>query len=155
MPPEQHDASRPASAGMGDHIRRFREERGLSLSQLATEAGVSKGYLWNLENDQDARRPSADTLYAIAKTLGVTMSDLMGRKLLPAATPQVPDSLHEFAVEEGLPEADLYMLASIQFRGKQPRTKERWRYIYTAIRTSRAIDSTEPQPHPEIRRETP
>lgn len=35
------------------------------------------------------------------------------------------------------------MLASIQFRGEQPRTKERWRYIYTAITTSRAIDTTE------------
>ena len=51
------------------------------------------------------------------------MSDLMGRKLLPAATPQVPDSLHEFADEEELPEADLYMLASIQFRGEQPESK--------------------------------
>lgn len=50
------------------------------------------------------------------------MSDLMGRKLLPA-TPQVPYSLHEFADEEELPEADLYMLASIQFRGEQPRIK--------------------------------
>src|SRR5271166_5255439 len=109
MPPEQHPAD--GSIGVGDHIRRFREERGLSLSQLATDAGVSKGYLWNLENDQEARRPSADTLYSVAKALGVTMSDLMGRKLLPAATPHVPQSLQEFADEEGLPEADLHMLA--------------------------------------------
>jgi transcriptional regulator with XRE-family HTH domain len=154
MPPEQLDNSRPAGTGMGDHIRRFREERRLSLSQLATDAGVSKGYLWNLENAEDARRPSAETLYAIAKALGVTMSDLMGRKLLPAATPQAPDSLREFAVEEGLPEADLYMLSSIQFRGEQPRTKERWRYIYTAITTSKAIDATEAPSHRETRRKT-
>jgi transcriptional regulator with XRE-family HTH domain len=154
MPPEQHNASQPASAGIGDQIRRFREESGLNLSQLAAEAGVSKGYLWNLENDQDARRPSADTLYSIAKALGVTMSDLMGRRLLPAATPRVPESLHEFADEEGLPEADLYMLASIQFRGEQPRTKERWRYIYTAITTSRAIDTTETPSRRENRRKT-
>jgi hypothetical protein len=60
------------------------------------------------------------------------MSDLMGGKLLPAATLQVPYSLHEFAEEEEeeeeeeeLSEADLYMLASIQFRGEQPRIKER------------------------------
>jgi hypothetical protein len=53
------------------------------------------------------------------------MSGLMGRKLLPAATPQVPCSLHGFADEEELPEADLYMLASIKFRGEQPRIKER------------------------------
>ena len=155
MPPEQHDASRPASGGIGDQIRRFREERGLNLSQLAAEAGVSKGYLWTLENDQDARRPSADTLYAIAKALGVTMSDLMGRKLLPAAAPQVPDSLREFADEEKLPEADLSMLASIQFRGEQPRTKERWRYIYTAITTSRAIDAAKPTSGLENRRKAP
>jgi transcriptional regulator with XRE-family HTH domain len=154
MPPEHPDASRPAGPGIGDHIRRFREERGFNPSQLAAAAGVSKGYLWSLENDQDTRRPSADTLYAIAKALGVTMSDLMGRKLLPAATPQVPDSLHEFADEEELPEADLYMLASIQFRGEQPRTKERWRYIYTAITTSRAIDTTESPTHRENRRKT-
>jgi hypothetical protein len=38
------------------------------------------------------------------------------------------------------------MLASIQFRGKQPRTKERWRYIYTAISTSAAIDEPRPAP---------
>lgn len=153
MPPEPHDATRPAAGGgVGDQIRRFREERGLNLSQLAAEAGVSKGYLWSLENDQDARRPSADTLYAVAKALGVTMSDLMGRKLLPAATPQVPDSLREFADEEGLPQADLHMLASIQFRGEQPQTKERWRYIYTAIATSRAIDTTETSPRRENRR---
>jgi transcriptional regulator with XRE-family HTH domain len=155
MPPERHDESRSASSGIGDQIRRFREERGLNLSQLAAEAGVSKGYLWTLENDQDARRPSADTLYAIAQALGVTMSDLMGRKLLPAAAPQVPDSLREFADEEKLPEADLSMLASIQFRGEQPRTKERWRYIYTAITTSRAIDTTEPPSHRETRRKAP
>ena len=155
MPPEQHDASRPASGGIGDHIRRFREELGLNPSQLAAEAGVSKGYLWSLENDQDARRPSADTLYAIAKALGVTMSDLMGRKLLPAAAPQVPDSLREFADEERLPEADLSMLASIQFRGEQPRTKERWRYIYTAITTSRAIDTAKPTTDLQNRRKAP
>jgi hypothetical protein len=39
----------------------------------------------------------------------------------------VPEGLREFAEEEGLPEADLQMLASIQVRGEQPRTKERWR----------------------------
>jgi transcriptional regulator with XRE-family HTH domain len=147
MPPDQHDPSRHTSGGIGDQIRRFREEHGLNLSQLAIQAQVSKGYLWSLENDQDTRRPSADTLYAIAKALGVTMSDLMGRKLLPAATPRVPDSLRDFADEEELPQADLHMLASIQFRGEQPRTKERWRYIYTAISTSKAIDTTETSQH--------
>lgn len=152
MPPEQQHEP---GIRTGDQIRRFREQRGLNLSQLAAEASVSKGYLWSLENDPDARRPSADTLYSIAKALGVTMSDLMGRKLLPAAAPHVPDGLREFAEEEGLPEADLQMLASIQFRGEQPRTKERWRYIYTAIATSRTIDRAEPAPRRDSRHRAP
>lgn len=32
------------------------------------------------------------------------------------------------------------MLATIQFPGDRPQTKERWRYIYNAIRTSKDID---------------
>lgn len=142
MPPEgdREDRDEEGDADLGARIRRFRRERELNLTQLAEQAGVSKGYLSVLENDPEARRPSAQTLYALAKALGVTMSDLMGRKVLPAAATEVPDSLREFAKEEGLPEADVRMLASIQFRGEQPRTKERWRYIYTAIRTSTAID---------------
>jgi hypothetical protein len=68
------------------------------------------------------------------------MADLMGRHLSAATAAEIPDSLREFAEEERLPEADIQMLASIQFRGERPRTKERWRYIYTAISTSAAID---------------
>lgn len=129
---------------LGTRIRHFRDERGLNLSQLAQEAGVSKGYLSALENDPAARRPSAETLYALATALGVTMSDLMGRKLLAADAIAIPDSLRDFAKEEGLPEADVKMLAAIKFRGEHPRTKERWRYIYTAIRTSTALDRASP-----------
>jgi transcriptional regulator with XRE-family HTH domain len=121
-------------------MRRFREERGLSLNQLAAKAGVSKGYLSSLENEPSARRPSAETLYALANALGVTIADLMGRKLLFETASEVPESLRDFAAELDLPEADVQMLASIQFRGEQPRTKERWRYIYTAIRTSEPLD---------------
>lgn len=144
MPPEdeggREDRDVKGDVELGARIRRFRQERKLNLSQLAEQADVSKGYLSALENDPEARRPSAQTLYALAKVLGVTMSDLMGRKVLPAAAIEIPDSLREFAKEEKLPAADVRMLASIRFRGEQPRTKERWRYIYTAISTSTAID---------------
>ncbi len=150
MPPEvegdREERDEKGNTDLGTRIRRFRRERELNLSQLAEQAGVSKGYLSILENDPEARRPSAQTLYALAKVLGVTMSDLMGRKVLPAAAIEVPDSLREFAKEENLPQADVRMLASIQFRGEQPRTKERWRYIYTAISTSTAIDQPPSSP---------
>jgi hypothetical protein len=63
-----------------------------------------------------------------------------GRTLLRAASTEMPDSLRAFAEEAHLPEADVRMLSAIQVRGQAPRTPERWRYIYTAIRTSEAID---------------
>ena len=82
--PRDKPATSQATSGtsVGDRIRRFRQERGLNLSRLAEQAGVSKGYLWALENDPGTRRPSAETLYAVAQALGVTMADLMGREVL-------------------------------------------------------------------------
>lgn len=126
---------------VGRRIRRFREERGMSLSQLAQEAGLAKSYLWSLENESSAARPSGEKLYEIARVLGVTMSDLLGREvLLKERDIKVPAALREFADEEGLPEADVRALAAIRFRGEQPKTKERWRFIYDAIRVSEGID---------------
>jgi transcriptional regulator with XRE-family HTH domain len=139
---QRQDNSDP---GTGARIRRYRQERGLSLNQLAEQTGVSKGYLSTLENEQSSttksRRPSAETLYSIAKTLGVTMADLLGRKLLSTTpTEPPPDSLREFAEADRLPQADVAMLNAIQFRGERPKTVERWRYIYTAIRFSESMD---------------
>lgn len=142
--PERHEDPKGT---VGERIRRFRAERDLSLSQLAADAGVSKGYLSTLENDPHARRPSAQTLYAVANALGVTLADLMGRQVRALNSPDAPESLQEFAEEQHLPEADVQMLASIQFRGDQPRTKQRWQYIYNAIRTSQPLD--EPPLHGE------
>jgi transcriptional regulator with XRE-family HTH domain len=126
---------------IGVNIRAYREEVGMSLNQLAERSGISKGYLSALENEErGTRRPSGETLYAIAEALGVTMSDLMGRRLLTEGPAEIPSSLEEFAEEAGLPQRDVAMLAAIEFRGESPKTKERWSYIYNAIRTSGDLD---------------
>ena len=126
---------------LGDRIRLYRKEKGLSLTELATASGVSKGYLSSLENDPDDKRPSAQTLYAVATALGVAMSDLLGEKLIITPSIEVAESLRVFADEERLPEADVQMLASIQFRGDRPKTPGRWRHIYEAIKMSRTLDA--------------
>jgi transcriptional regulator with XRE-family HTH domain len=95
--------SAPRQDGLGDRIRRYREEKGLSLSELANASGVSKGYLSTLESDGPDKRPSAETLYAIASTLGVAMSDLLGKRLIIEPQDDVPQSLRQFAAEENLP----------------------------------------------------
>lgn len=125
---------------VGERIRRFREDKGMSLNALAVETGIAKSYLWSLENDATATRPSGDTLYKIASALGVTMSALLGRELLTDPPRDVPAGLRELADEFDLPESDVHMLANIQFRGDRPQTKERWEYIYNAIRMSKGID---------------
>ena len=121
-------------------LHQFRTEAGLSLGQLAEKAGVSKGYLWNLENQDEEKRPSAKMLFAIANALGVTLADLLGREVTATISVTIEPSLKRFAEEYGLPQADVDMLASVQWRGDPPRSIERWRYIYNAIRTSRALD---------------
>jgi transcriptional regulator with XRE-family HTH domain len=132
-------ASGDDARALGDRVRQFRGERGLSLSALAHRADVSKSYISAIEHGE-APRPSGKTLYAVAEALGVTMSDLLGRRLLTEVQEDRPESLLEFAREHELPEADVTMLASINFRGGRPQTKERWAHIYSAIRGTEWMD---------------
>ena len=121
---------------IGERVKRWREEKGISAAELARRAGISKGYLSELENDRvNSPRPSADVLYRLATALDVTVADLLGKKVQPADR-EVPASLQEFAKEVELPEQDLGMLAQIRFRGEQPKTKEDWRFLYESIRRS-------------------
>jgi transcriptional regulator with XRE-family HTH domain len=126
---------------LGQRIRRFRADAGITPSQLADRAAVSKSYISSLESETEPeRRPSADILYRLAQALGVAMSDLLGRPVLIEQRAERSEELLEFAREDRLPEADIDMLASIQFRGERPRTAARWRFIYEAIKGSERID---------------
>lgn len=124
---------------VGERIRHYREQRGLSASALALRAGLSKSYLSTLELDQrGTRRPSVHTLQRIAVGLGVLLSDLTGSE--PSPSPDRSPELVKFASAAGLAESDVEMLSSIQFRGRAPASEERWRYIYNAITSSEALD---------------
>ncbi|SRR5260221_7993418 len=57
---------------LGQKIRDLRKQKAWTLDKLATEADLSKSYLWELENREDSKRPSADTIRAIGDALGVT-----------------------------------------------------------------------------------
>ena len=61
---------------IGGTIRRYRQERGLSLARLAALCGVTKGYLSKVENSPKA--PPVSTLVNIARALGVSVSALLG-----------------------------------------------------------------------------
>lgn len=58
---------------LGDKIRWCRTKKELTLDELARRAGLSKRYLWELEN-RESQRPSAQKLQAIADVLGEDVS---------------------------------------------------------------------------------
>lgn len=59
------------ATGLGEKLRALRKERGLTLEKLADLAGLSKSYVWELEN-RESQRPSAEKLGALADVLGVS-----------------------------------------------------------------------------------
>ena len=121
---------------VGQRMKRRREELKISLNQLSEKSGVAKGYLWEIEDDKGDKgsRPSADTLFKIAEALGTSAADLLGKKIQKITTSDVADALKSFADKHNLPDADVEMLARIQFRGEKPETEEDWQYIYESIR---------------------
>lgn len=60
---------------VGSKIAKIRNKRGISLSKLSRESGVSKGYLSELENGIK-ENPNIEILDKIAKALDVSVSDL-------------------------------------------------------------------------------
>jgi transcriptional regulator with XRE-family HTH domain len=59
-------------------LRRIREERDLSIRELAREAGVAPDTVWRLENLQRAAEPK--TRRNLAKALDVKIRDLRKTK---------------------------------------------------------------------------
>ena len=68
---------------LGIKIRDLRKGKQWTLEKLAAEANLSKSYLWDLENREVAKRPSADTIKAIADALGVTTEYLIEEDARP------------------------------------------------------------------------
>lgn len=126
---------------IGETIRLRRQEAGLTLTQLAERADVSKSYLSNLETQPEHKKPSAETLYAIAKALGTTMSDLLGRRLLSEAPTEPDPALLEYARDAKLNDEEVRQLASIQWRGNPPRSTRRWHFVHESLKASSALDA--------------
>jgi transcriptional regulator with XRE-family HTH domain len=130
--------------GLAKKIREERKKAGLTLVELAEKAGLSKTYLWELEQDQDGvKRPSADIVLKIANALSLTIADLMGLPTVKVQkeTVSLPKSLIEFRDQQQLmgnklSDKDLRELAGMSFRGGQPRTAEDWFAVYLAFSRS-------------------
>jgi len=73
------DPGGPIAAALdlvGPRLRRVREQRGVTLTEVARLTGISKSTLSRLENGQ--RRPSLELLLPLAQTYRVPIDDLVG-----------------------------------------------------------------------------
>jgi transcriptional regulator with XRE-family HTH domain len=71
------DEQAPEPGAFGVLVRRSREARGLSQQRLATDAGLSDGYISLIETGRRGARPSRDTVLALAQALGVPAAELL------------------------------------------------------------------------------
>lgn len=69
-------------AGIGEQVRRRRDQRGMTAAELARRAGLSKATLSSLEAGR--ANPTIDTLDAVAQALGVPLTDILAA---PATAP--------------------------------------------------------------------
>lgn len=63
---------------ISQRIKQLREARGWSRTKLASLAGVSQGYLSDIENNK-VRSPSGEVIAKIAGALGTSTDHLLGR----------------------------------------------------------------------------
>jgi transcriptional regulator with XRE-family HTH domain len=126
---------------LAERIRKLREDKDLSLDELAEMAKISKTYLWELERDTaGAKKPSADVLLRIANGLSTTLADLLSLETvkIQQAAVELPPSLREFQSRMAewntpLTEQDLRDLAVMKFRGGQPQTADQWHQLYLLL----------------------
>lgn len=79
--PTASSAERAADARLGRAIRAARHDRGMTLAQVAAQAGLSQPFLSQLELGRT--RPSMRSLFRIATALGTTQQALLGQAAGP------------------------------------------------------------------------
>jgi transcriptional regulator with XRE-family HTH domain len=86
----RRSARPPLEEDVGPRLRAHREQRGLSLRELARRLGVSPSAISQIETGKS--RPSVSTLYSIVSELGMSLDELFGasKSAQPAAAPPAP-----------------------------------------------------------------
>lgn len=127
---------------VGDRIKSRRQELGWTQEQLAGKAGISKGFLSDLETG--TRNVSAEYLLKIAQALTVTLDFLMkGDPSKPkTAEVQIPARLSNLAKQEHLTFAQTLMLLDMRLQIKAHRSNSHsddlekfdWERFYEAVK---------------------
>lgn len=129
-------------AGSGERIKKRRMELGWTQDDLCKKAGISKGFLSDVENDK--RNVSSENLLDIARALSVSLDYLMTGKASQeqAAEVSIPALLAMFAAEEGLSLRKTLMLLDMQKQILAHRSSKKkdgldavdWRRFYEGVK---------------------
>ena len=117
---------------LGERVLRARTERGWSLADVASRTGLSRAYINAIERGR-SKRPGADALRRLEAGLGT----LTGA---PVDVENLPPGLAAIADERRIPPEELLVLAGLRIQGRQPQSRERWRFIYDALVASEGLD---------------
>ncbi|MBA3348362.1 MAG: cupin domain-containing protein [Actinobacteria bacterium] len=82
MPRATPLAARNETPKVGARVRSLRRERGLTIEQLASATGLTKGFISQLERDRTA--PSLSSIARICDALGVRLSHIFEAEPAPA-----------------------------------------------------------------------
>ena len=128
----------------GERIRTLRTEKNLSLPARADRAGLSKGLISKLENNEDSN-PSLSTLYKIAEALGVTVADILEteqaqlKRIIPEEQPTWQKGLIAYLNSQGKePDPDILNAMYVLRNRKATQTEdlESWKFLYRSIENS-------------------
>ena len=134
----------PQLGTLGQRVNYIRTEKGLTLEALAERSGLSKSFLWEVEQDRSGI--SGRRLLQVADALNASIEFLLRGGTAPKEyEPQsieVPRSLSELAEEVGLTYRQTMTILDIDRsivarRGGGPRGtkgKEDWRSLYLAVK---------------------
>jgi transcriptional regulator with XRE-family HTH domain len=128
----------------GDRIREIREHRHMTQEELAGAAGISKGFLSDVENDK--RKISSEGLLRIANSLGASIDFLLRGETRETALQdepiRIPPELSRAAQELRLSYSDTLELLeahrSVIARRSSEATRQfsadDWKQLYRAIK---------------------
>ena len=96
------------SAIISSRLKALREERGISVAELADSSGVSQPYIWQIESGR-RKNPGGNTLQKLSSGLGVNVEELLTEPKSASDTghEELPPSLSDFLREKGARAAEL------------------------------------------------
>ena len=128
-----------STESLAERLKRIRTAKDMNVADLATMSGLSKPYIWQIE-DGKRKTPSGEKLLKLASALGITVGELLGAKegVLAEELEDAPPALKAFIKTRGRQQdirpEDVAMLRRLHYRGKRPQTARDYELLFTLIR---------------------